>query len=109
MDIPYVIPMFKDPFGIELKPARTPIIEGYHSEVVNTPLLIDEDLAKYRSIISYFIWMIVLERFDIAYTTLALCRCNMAPREGIFKAVKRIWDYLKTFPKGRVIIDTIDI
>ena len=30
----------------------------------------------------------------------------MAPREGHLKAVKRILAYLKTFPKGRVIIDT---
>jgi hypothetical protein len=30
----------------------------------------------------------------------------MLPREGHLKAVKRIFSYLKTFPKGRVIIDT---
>jgi hypothetical protein len=29
----------------------------------------------------------------------------MLPREGHLKAVKRILSYLKTFPKGRVIID----
>ena len=30
----------------------------------------------------------------------------MAPREGHLKAVKRILSYLKTFPKGRIIVDT---
>jgi hypothetical protein len=30
----------------------------------------------------------------------------MLPREGRLKSVKRILSYLKTFPKGRVIIDT---
>jgi hypothetical protein len=30
----------------------------------------------------------------------------MLPREGHLKALKRILSYLKTFPKGRVIIDT---
>jgi hypothetical protein len=30
----------------------------------------------------------------------------MSPREGYMKAVKRILAYLKTFPKGRVIVDT---
>jgi hypothetical protein len=35
-----------------------------------------------------------------------MSRFNMAPREGHLKAVKRILAYLKTFPKGRVIIDT---
>jgi hypothetical protein len=31
----------------------------------------------------------------------------MLPREGHLKAVKGILSYLKTFPKGRVIIDTL--
>jgi hypothetical protein len=35
-----------------------------------------------------------------------MIRFNMLPREGHLKAVKRILSYLKTFPKGRVIIDT---
>ena len=30
----------------------------------------------------------------------------MSPREGHLKAVKRIPAYLKTFPKGRIIVDT---
>jgi hypothetical protein len=30
----------------------------------------------------------------------------LLPREGYLKAVKRILSYLKTFPEGRVIIDT---
>jgi hypothetical protein len=43
---------------------------------------------------------------DIAYATSAMSRINMLPREGHLIAVKRILSYLKTFPKGRVIIDT---
>jgi hypothetical protein len=31
----------------------------------------------------------------------------MLPRKGHLKAVTRILSYLKTFPKGRVIIDTL--
>jgi hypothetical protein len=48
----------------------------------------------------------VLGRFDIAYATSAMSRFNMSPREGHLKAVKRILAYLKTFPKGRLIVDT---
>jgi hypothetical protein len=36
-----------------------------------------------------------------------MSRFNMLPREGHLKAVKRILSYLKTFPKGKVIIDTL--
>jgi hypothetical protein len=35
-----------------------------------------------------------------------MSRFDMLPREGHLKAVKRILSYLKTIPKGRVIIDT---
>jgi hypothetical protein len=81
--------------------------EGYHPEVDDTPFCTDEDSARYRSIIGCCIWIIVLGRFDIAYSTSAMCRFNMAPREGHLKASKRILAYLKTFPKERAIIDTL--
>ena len=45
-------------------------------------------------------------RFDINYATSAMSRFNMAPREGHLKAAKRILGYLKTFPKGRLLVDT---
>jgi hypothetical protein len=35
-----------------------------------------------------------------------MSRFNMSPREGHLKPVKRILAYLKTFPKGKLIIDT---
>jgi hypothetical protein len=35
-----------------------------------------------------------------------MSRFNMLPRKGHLKAVKRILSNLKTFPKGRVMIDT---
>jgi hypothetical protein len=33
-------------------------------------------------------------------------RFNMLPSEGHLKDAKRILAYLKTFPKGRIIVDT---
>jgi hypothetical protein len=101
-----VIPKFEDLFGKEFKPIKTPMSEGYHPEIDDSPLYTEDDSAKYRSIIGCCIWIIVLGRFDIAYATSAMSRLNMLPREGHLKAVNRILSYLKTFPKGRVIIDT---
>jgi hypothetical protein len=102
------IPKFKGLFGKEFKPIKTPMSEGYHPEVDASPLCTEDDSAKYRSIIGccICIWIIVLGRFDIAYATSAMSRLNILPREGHLTAVKRILSYLKTFPKGRVIIDT---
>jgi hypothetical protein len=100
------ITKFEGLFAKEFKAIKTPMSEGYHHEVDDSPLCTEDDSAKYRSIIGCCIWIIVLGRFDIAYATSVLSRFNMLPREGHLKAVKRILSYLKTFPKGRVIIDT---
>jgi hypothetical protein len=101
-----IIPKFEGLFGKECKPIKTPMSEGYHPEIDDSPLYIEDDSDKYRSIIGCCIWIIVLGIFDLSYVTSAMSKSNMLPREGHLKAVKRILSYLKTFPKGRVIIDT---
>jgi hypothetical protein len=80
--------------------------EEYHSEVDDTLKCSDEYSAKCRSIIGCCIWIIVLGRFDIAFSTSAMSIYNMASREGYLKGVKRILAYLNTFPKGTVMIET---
>jgi hypothetical protein len=39
-------------------------------------------------------------------TTSVMSMFNMISREGLLKVVKGILSYIKTFPKGRVLIDT---
>jgi hypothetical protein len=45
------IPKFEGLFGKEFKPIKTPMSEGYHPEVDDSPLCTKDDPAKYRSII----------------------------------------------------------
>jgi hypothetical protein len=72
-----VIPKFEGLFDKEFKSIKTPMSEGYHPEVHDSPLCTEDYSAKYRSIIGCCIWMIVLGRFDIAYATSAMSRFNM--------------------------------
>jgi hypothetical protein len=44
---------FEGLFGKEFKPIKTPMSEGYHPEVDNSPLCTEDDSANYRSIICY--------------------------------------------------------
>jgi hypothetical protein len=81
-----VIPKFESLFGKDLNPVKTPMSEGCHPEIDDTPLCIDEDSAKYRSFLGCRICIIVLGSFDIAYVTSAMRRFSMAPREGHLKA-----------------------
>jgi hypothetical protein len=55
-----VIPKFEGLFGKELNSIMTPMSEGYHPEIDDSPLCTEDDSAKYRSIIGCSIWIIVL-------------------------------------------------
>jgi hypothetical protein len=83
-----IIPKFEGLFGKDFKAIKTPMSEGYHPEIDDSPLCTEDDSDKYRSIISCCIWIIVSDRFDIAYAISAMSRFNMLPREGHLKAVK---------------------
>jgi hypothetical protein len=101
-----LIPKLEGLFGKEFKHIKTPMSEGYHPAMDDSSLCTEDESATYTSIIGCCIWIIVYGIFDIAYATSAMGRFNMLPREGHFKAVKRVLSYLKTFPKGRVIVGT---
>jgi hypothetical protein len=122
-----VIPKFEGLFDKEFKDIKTSMSEGYHPETDDSPLCSEDDSDKGRSIIGCCIWIIIIGRFDIAYATSAMTRFNMLPREGHLKAVRRFLSYsrfnmhprkgqlksvkrilsnLKTFPNGRVIVET---
>jgi hypothetical protein len=64
-----VIPKFEGIFGEEFKAIKTPMSEGYHPEVDDSPLCTKDDSTKYGSIICCCIWIIVFVRFYIAYAT----------------------------------------
>jgi hypothetical protein len=85
--------------------ANLPMSNTYHPETDDTPLLDEEHASKYRGLVGSANWIITLGRFDIAYATMALARFSMAPREGHFKAMKRVFGYLRKYTKGRIIID----
>jgi len=81
------------------------MIETYHPEQDDTPLLNPEGVSKYRALIGSANWIVTLGRFDIAYATSTMARYCMAPREGHLIAVKRIFGYLRTFPAGELLIN----
>ena len=87
-----MIPKFESLLKKEMGKVKTPMAEGYHPELDDSPLLSTGEASVFRSIIGSCNWMITLGRFDIAYATSVLSRYNMAPRVGHLKAVQRIWD-----------------
>jgi hypothetical protein len=88
-------------FGVEQFPkTNCPMTGTYHPELDNSPLLDNLHGSKYHALIGSANWIITLGRFDIAYATMALARYSMAPWEGHFKAMQKVFGYLRKYPKG---------
>ncbi len=78
---------------------------SYHPESDETTFLEPRQASLYRGLIGSANWVITLGRFDIRYATNTLARYGMAPREGHFTAIQRVFGYLKSHPKFQILID----
>ena len=103
------LPKLASMCGIEqFHKSRTPFDSTYHAELDESPLCDSETISKYRSLIGSANWIITLGRFDIAYAVSTLSRYSMAPREGHFSAMQRVFGYLRSQPEGKILIDKSD-
>jgi Reverse transcriptase (RNA-dependent DNA polymerase) len=79
--------------------------QSYHPEEDQTNLLNARQASVYRGLIGSANWIVIQGRFDIAYTVNTMSRFNMAPREGHFDSLLRMFGYMKSYPKGRLLVD----
>ena len=92
--------------GIEVfTKKKTPFDDKYHPELDESQLCTPDKISQYRSMIGSANWILTLGCFDIAYTLSTLSRYNMAPREGHFQAMIRLFGYLNNYDKGMLVID----
>ena len=91
--------------GGPFKKCTTPMMETYHPESDETPLLDAINHSKYRALVGSANWAVTLGRLDVSYATNSLARFSMAPREGHLIAMKRLFGYLRKHPDGQILID----
>ncbi len=100
------IPKIAKMIGMEqFAKKKTPFDDKYHPELDEWPLCPPEKTSKYKSMIESANRILTLGRFDIAYTLSTLSRYSMAPIEGHFQAMVRLFGYLMNSNKGILIID----
>ena len=68
----------------------SPLEKNDHPELDTSPLLNDEGISKYQSLIGALQWAITLGRFDIAVGVMSLSSFRVAPRVGHLERLKRI-------------------
>jgi len=83
----------------------TPFEESYHPEEDTSDLCDADNISKYKSLLGSANWVVTLGRFDIAYAVNTLSRYTMAPRAGHFKAMERVFGYLRQSADGQIILD----
>ena len=82
--------------GTKLKgKAHRPFPKEYRPELDATPLLNEEDIAKYQGYMGIFRWMIEIGRIDILTEVSLLSSHQAAPREGHLEACYHIFAYLR--------------
>jgi hypothetical protein len=100
-----VIDKYETTLNRILRPKKTPMEDKYHPETDESELLSPDRISMYRGLIGSANWIITLGRCDIYYADNTLSRFSMAPREGHYEAMIRVFGYLKCCPNGQILID----
>ena len=84
----------------------TPMPEGCHPELDDSPLLSDVGLRKYQMLIGMAQWACTIGRLDIAFAVSSLSRFSSAPREYHLQLALHMFGYLKKNPNRRIVLDS---
>jgi len=84
------------------RPYSSPLDHKDSPELDETPLLDQDGIRKYQSVIGALQWCVTLGRFDIAVSVMTMGRFRAAPREGHLERLMRICGYLKKLPDGGI-------
>ena len=95
--------------NVKLRNYQMPMDPNYHPEVDDSPLLSPDLASKYRMLVGSGLWATTLGRFDILYAVNTFARYNVMPREGHFEGMLRVFGYLKSFEKAKLVFDFRDL
>ena len=84
----------------------SPLDKNDHPELDESPLLDNEGICKYQSLIGTLQWTITLGRLDIATAVMSMSSFRVAPREGHLERLRRICGYLYKMKNGFIRIRT---
>ena len=84
----------------------SPLEKNDHPELDDSPLLDDDGIRKYQSLIGTLQWTITLGRFDIGTAVMTMSSFRAAPREGHLLRLRRICGYLYRMKNGFIRVRT---
>jgi hypothetical protein len=87
------------------KRVSSPLPHEYHPELDVSPLLSEAHASLYASYIGILQWAIELARVDLTQSVALMSRYRSAPREGHMDAVLRIFGYIKSHDRSKLVLD----
>jgi hypothetical protein len=93
-------------FGEKPSHKVTSPLEKNDPELDTSPLLDDDRISKYQSLIGVLQWAITLGRFDVGTAVMTMSGFRVAPRQGHLERVRRICGYLSKMRQGFLRIRT---
>lgn len=94
------------PDGTFLQNKYTPLPHDIHPELDESPLLDDDGIKQYQTLIGMAQWAVTIGRLDIAFAVSSLSRFSTCPRQGHLELALSLFGYLKRFPTRRIVIDS---
>lgn len=98
-----IVKQYESMFGSKPKTKVTsPLAKNDHPEIDESPLLDQEGIRKYQSLIGSLQWAVTLGRFDIATAVMTLSSFRALPRLGHLDRAKRIVSYLYRYKEAKL-------
>ncbi|MGH7955350.1 MAG: Ty1/Copia family ribonuclease HI [Gloeomargaritales cyanobacterium] len=98
-----VLQRYQDKYGT-LKKENSPISPLVRPELDTSELLCNAGIPQYQHIFGISQWLVTSGRIDLTFAVSSLSRFSCAPRKGHLDMAKRIFGYLKKFPKKGYVI-----
>ncbi|MGH7955023.1 MAG: reverse transcriptase domain-containing protein [Gloeomargaritales cyanobacterium] len=93
-----VLRRYQDKHGC-LRKENIPLSPNVHPELDASELLYDDGITLYQHIIGITQWLVTAGRLDLTFAVVSLSRFSCAPRKGHLDLAKKIFGYLKKYPK----------
>ena len=84
----------------------SPLNKDDHPELDISPLLDEDGITQYQSLIGAMQWVITLGRFDFAVAVMTMSSFRAAPRTGHLERLKRMVGYLVKMKNGFIRVRT---
>ena len=93
-----VLRKYQEKYGALAK-ENLPLRPKVKPELDDSPFVDEAKHKEYQHIIGVCQWLIVAGRFDLTHAVSSLSRFAAAPKEGHLELARRIFGYLKKYPK----------